>query len=107
MNTLAIGCDDSSIKLYDLRSIGGKIGKYKEEQGFESVQSLAFSNSGRLLFSSYVNNNIKVWDVLEERKVSQMRGNHKEAIKSISMSWDGATLISGGKDGIVTIWNNN
>lgn len=30
VNTLAIGCDDSSIKLYDLRAIG-KVGKYKEE----------------------------------------------------------------------------
>ena len=63
MNTIAIGCDDSSIKLYDLRAIG-KIGKYKEDQGYESVQSLAFSNSGRILFSSYNNNNIKIWDVL-------------------------------------------
>ena len=69
MNTIAIGCDDSSIKLYDLRSLG-KVGKYKEEQGFESVQSLAFSNSGRLLISSYTNNKIKVWDVLRETKIS-------------------------------------
>lgn len=36
VNTIAIGCDDSTIKLYDLRAIG-KIGKYKEEAGFESV----------------------------------------------------------------------
>lgn len=36
VNTLAVGCDDSSIKLYDLRAVG-KVGKYKEEQGFESV----------------------------------------------------------------------
>jgi hypothetical protein len=36
VNTLAVGCDDSSIKLYDLRAIG-KLGKYKEESSFESV----------------------------------------------------------------------
>lgn len=36
MNTLAIGSDDSTVKLYDLRAVG-KVGKYKEEQGFESV----------------------------------------------------------------------
>ncbi|TNV80634.1 hypothetical protein FGO68_gene9947 [Halteria grandinella] len=103
VNTIAIGCDDSSIKLYDLRAIG-KIGKYKEEQGFESVQSLAFSTSGRLLFSSYNNNNIKVWDVLQERKVTQIKGQHREAVKSISMSYDGGTLVSAGKDGIVHLW---
>lgn len=36
VNTLAIGFDDSSIKLHDLRALG-KVGKYEEEQGFESV----------------------------------------------------------------------
>ena len=30
VNTLAIGFDDSSIKLHDLRAIG-KVGKYEEE----------------------------------------------------------------------------
>jgi WD40 repeat protein len=30
VNTIAIGCDDSSIKLYDLRAIG-KVGKLKED----------------------------------------------------------------------------
>jgi WD40 repeat protein len=67
VNTLAVGCDDSSIKLYDLRAIG-KVGKYNEEQGFESVQSLCFSSSGRLIFSSYYNNKIKIWDILAEKK---------------------------------------
>jgi len=63
VNTLAIGCDDSTIKLYDLRAVG-KIGKFKEEGSYESVLSLAFSASGRMLFSSYANNKIKMWDVL-------------------------------------------
>ena len=69
------------------------------------MQSLAFSNSGRLLFSSYNNNNIKVWDVLRERKLTQLKGQHKEAIKSISLSYDGSTLVSAGKDGLITLWN--
>jgi U3 small nucleolar RNA-associated protein 13 len=69
------------------------------------VQSLAFSNSGRLLFSSYNNNNIKVWDVLREKKLTQLKGQHKEAIKSISLSYDGSTLVSAGKDGLITLWN--
>ncbi len=69
VNTIAIGCDDSSIKLYDLRAVG-KVAKYKEDSGFESVLSLAFSNSGRFLFSSYNNNKVKVWDTLLEKKVT-------------------------------------
>ena len=104
MNTIAVGCDDSSIKLYDLRAVG-KVGKYQEEQGFESVQSLVFSNSGRFLFSSYFNNKIKVWDTLTETKVSEMTGTHKDAIKGLSVSFDGSSLVSAGKDGIITLWS--
>jgi len=33
-----------------------------------------------------------------------MQGPHKDAIKSLSMSFDGSSLISAGKDGIVTLW---
>lgn len=65
VNTLAIGSDDSSIKIFDLRAIG-KIGKLEEEHEYQSVLSLQFSNSGRLLFSSYNNTKVKVWDVLHE-----------------------------------------
>jgi WD40 repeat protein len=86
-----------------LRAVG-KVGKLKEDSGFESVQSLAFSNSGRLVFSSYNNNKIKIWDVLNETKVNQME-NNKEAIKTISMSLDGSTLVSGSKDGVITLWS--
>jgi WD40 repeat protein len=35
-NTITIGCDDSSIKLYGIRAIG-KVGNYKEVSGFERV----------------------------------------------------------------------
>ena len=63
-----------------------------------------FSNSGRLLFSSYNNHTMKVWDVLKERKVTQMKGAHNNAIRSVSLSYEGSTLVSAGKDGVLTIW---
>lgn len=33
-----------------------------------------------------------------------MQGPHKDVIKSLSLSYDGTTLVSAGKDGIVTMW---
>lgn len=33
-----------------------------------------------------------------------MTGSHKEVIKSISLSNDGSTLVSAGKDGIISLW---
>ncbi len=104
VHSIAIGCDDSSIKMYDLRAVG-KIGRYKEDSSFESVQTLEFSASGRLLFSSYNNNRIKVWDIVNEKRVSQLTGQHKGVIGGISLSLDGTTLVSACKDGIVHLWN--
>jgi guanine nucleotide-binding protein G(I)/G(S)/G(T) subunit beta-1 len=65
INTLAVGHEDGSVKIWDLRAIG-KIGKFKEENFFETVQSMCYSKSGRLLFAAYNTNMIKVWDMLTE-----------------------------------------
>jgi guanine nucleotide-binding protein G(I)/G(S)/G(T) subunit beta-1 len=103
INTLAVGHEDGSVKIWDLRAIG-KIGKFKEENFFETVQSMCFSKSGRLLFAAYNTNKIKIWDMLTEQKVGEMGEPHKDVIRSISLSEDGQTLISAGKDGVVNKW---
>jgi WD40 repeat protein len=105
VNTIAVGRDDSSLRLYDLRAVA-EVGKYKDDSAYEGIQSLAFSNSGRLLFSAEKNNKIRVWDVLTERKISTITGQHKDTIRSLSLSYDGSTLASAGKDGIVTLWED-
>ena len=65
VNTIAVGYENASIEIWDLRALG-KVGNLMEnDERFESVQSLAFSKSGRLLFSSY-NMSIKIWDLLNE-----------------------------------------
>jgi len=66
---------------------------------------MEFSKSGRLLFSSYSNNTIKLWDILSEEKVGEFGGQqHQDVVRSISLSEDGSTLISSGKDGLVSLW---
>jgi len=50
INSIAIGRDDSSIGLVDLRTLG-KIGSYKEKSNISGISCLQFSKSGRLLFS--------------------------------------------------------
>lgn len=69
LNTIANGCEDASINLFDLRALGA-VGKYTEVNAFESVTALEFSKSGRILFSSDVNS-IKAWDVLTAKKISK------------------------------------
>ena len=100
MHTLAAGFDDSSIKLFDLRAVA-KVQKLKESNDFEGVQEVAFSNSGRLLFAAYKNTKLKVWDTFTGLKAQQIDGYHKKTLNSISLSCDGATLASVGKDGVI------
>jgi len=66
---------------------------------------MCYSKSGRLLFAAYNTNMIKVWDMLTEQKVGEMgHPHHTDVIRSISLSEDGQTLISAGKDGVVNKW---
>ena len=104
INTIAVGYENSSIEIWDLRALG-KVAKLDEtDEKYESVQSLAFSKSGRLLFASY-NNSIKIWDLLSESKVGSFGDNvHNEVIKSISMNEDGSQLLAAGKCGQISQW---
>ena len=71
VHTLAAGFDDSSVKLFDLRAVS-KVQKFKESNDFEGIQEVAFSNSGRLLFTAYKNTKIKIWDVFTGLKCQQL-----------------------------------
>jgi len=107
VNTIAVGYEDASIKIWDLRAID-KIAKLtdKDEKFYASVNSMAFSKSGRLLFSAYNNTKIKVWDLLTGSKNTEFGGNfHEDVLKSISLADNGASLISTGKDGLIAKWD--
>jgi guanine nucleotide-binding protein G(I)/G(S)/G(T) subunit beta-1 len=104
INTLAVGYEDASVRIWDLRAVW-PIGKLNDK-GYESVTSMAFSKSGRLLFSSHNANKIKVWDILTETKLWEFGGDpdHTDVIKAVNMSEDGSTLLSSGKDGFIHKW---
>jgi WD40 repeat protein/ABC-type oligopeptide transport system ATPase subunit len=75
------------------------------------VNSVAFSrdpNSEILLASGSNDGNIIlwVWDSANRRleQLAKWRG-HDDAVTSMVFSWDNKTLVSGGKDGKVKIWD--
>jgi len=103
-NTVAVGCEDSSILIYDYRALA-PIAKLKEDTYMERITSLTFSRSNRLLFSSSKNTEIRIWDVMKEEKIDKFQGDHKDTIKSLSISVDGSTIASSSKDGIVQFWS--
>ena len=100
VHSIAAAFDESTIKIFDLRTLGA-LAVMKEKE--DSVNSIAFSLSNRFLFSSY--KEVSIWDVLREEKISSQQGPHNDLIKSLSLSKDGSLLASVSKDGKLQIWN--
>ena len=72
-----------------------------------SIKSIAFShplNDRALLASGTANGRIILWDLATRRPLAQWQG-HKGAVGSIAFSWDNKSLVSGGKDGKVKVWD--
>lgn len=103
-NTVAVGCEDSSILIYDFRALS-PIANLKDETSYESITSMTFSRSNRILFSSTKTTTIRIWDVMKEKKIYQLNTDHKDMIKSLATSWDGTTIASSSKDGVVQFWS--
>ena len=103
-NTVAAGWDDSSILIYDFRALY-PIAKLVEDTAFESITSLAFSKSNRILFSSSKTTSIRIWDVIREEKIDQVEGDHTDTIKGLTINSEGTTIGSWSKDGVVQFWN--
>jgi WD40 repeat protein len=79
-----------------------KTEKIREVEGFITSRKIDTA----LSFGKSDNTNIvKIWDMLTETKVGELGGqNHTDVIRSISLSEDGSTLVSVGKDGIINKW---
>lgn len=103
-NTVAVGCEDSSILIYDFRALS-PIANLSEETSFEGITSLTFSRSNRILFSSSKTTTIRIWDVMKETKIDQIECDHKDTIKSLATSVDGSLIASSSKDGIIQFWS--
>lgn len=67
------------------------------------VYSVAFAPDGTVLASTR-RNTIRLWDTKSGRIKAVLRG-HTGHVRSISISRDGSTLVSGADDGTVRIWN--
>jgi len=98
----ATGSDDSSCCLYDLRA-ATQINRYSSPKVLSGVTSVAFSGSGRLLFASYDESVVHVWDVLNGQKIHALDG-HEERVSCVAVSPDGQALCTASWDTTMKIW---
>lgn len=100
---LASGSDDATVKLWNLKT-GREICTLRGHLG--AIYSVAFSpmlGVGQLLASSSDDRTIKLWDTSTGQELCTLTG-HTRWVHSVVFSPCGQTLVSGGGDPIIYIW---
>jgi guanine nucleotide-binding protein G(I)/G(S)/G(T) subunit beta-1 len=96
------GSDDSSCRFFDVRSYR-ELTQYTHETIMCGITSVAFSSSGRFLFSGYDDFNCHIWDALKADKIGTLTG-HSNRVSCLGVSADGNALCTGSWDHLLKIW---
>ncbi|KAL1123569.1 hypothetical protein AAG570_002645 [Ranatra chinensis] len=94
------GSDDCSIKVWDPR----KRGKATSMVNPYQVTTVSFNDTAEQVFSSGIDNEIKVWDLRANSVVNKLRG-HTDTVTGLSLSSDGSYLLSNSMDNTLRIWD--
>ncbi len=96
---IASGGWDRTIQLWDVTT--GNVIKVLNGHK-EDVWSVAFSSDGKQLVSGSEDRTVKLWDVATGKEIETYKG-HTGTIFSVAIH--GNTIASGGRDGIVRVWD--
>ena len=99
---MAAGSDDTTVKLWNCE---GEIYQFSKslEGHVDFVRSVAFNRESKLASASY-DNTVRLWDVEEGKCIEVFRG-HTHRLRAIAFSPDDKTIVSGGWDHRLKIWN--
>jgi WD40 repeat protein/DNA-binding SARP family transcriptional activator len=99
--TLAVGRNDGSLRLLDLRS--GAI-RAAAGPGSAAVSRVAFTPDGRMAVTGDLEGGVTTWDVRRAEAVETLVG-HRGEVSSFAVSGDGSTLYSAGLDRHLFAWD--
>jgi len=99
------GSDDSSCRLFDLRCYQ-EVNTYACDKILCGITSVAFSQSGRLLFGGYDDYNTNVWDTLAVEALSPLFqiNAHDNRVSCLGVQQSGLALCTGSWDTLLKIW---
>jgi len=103
-NAIATGGDDGLCRVFDLRQGSDMHLAAIKSQPENGVKSLAFSNTGQVLFAGYEDGIIYGWD-LQKQEIIHTLADHTCQVTGLDVSADGTNLASGSFDSSVTIWS--
>jgi Tol biopolymer transport system component len=98
--TLAGGCQDASIALWDLRK-GAEPTQLKGHT--DPVTAVAFSPDGRTLASSSEDRSLVLWDLAGKRGKATLFG-HSAPVMSLAYAPDGKAVASGDTSSEIFVW---
>jgi len=101
-DAFATGSDDSSCRLFSIKAMQ-QINRFFDDKIVCGVTSVAFSKSGRRLFSGYDDNSCFVWNTLNGESVGQLK-QHENRVSSVCVSPDGKALCTASWDTLLRIW---
>lgn len=105
-NAIGTGSDDMTSRLFDMRSYG-EVNVFKSAETASGVTSIAFSSSGRLLFSGHENWNAYAWDTLSDEEgcaYSMPSPGHENRVSCLGMNERGDALCTGSWDTNLKVW---
>lgn len=94
--------DESVIIMHDVRSYG-PVQNYTTPNIVASITSVAFSQSNRVIFAGYDDNQVHVWDSLTGSKIRDLE-SHTNRVSCLGINKQGTALCTGGWDQLLRIW---
>jgi WD40 repeat protein/serine/threonine protein kinase len=99
--TLAMGIDDGTVKLWEPQTgrIKGTVNAHKGP-----VWRVAFDRDGKQMATSSDDSTVKVWDTTDWRS-PRATLKHTTAVRAVAFAPDGKTVATGSRSGSVRVWD--
>jgi len=81
-----------------------QLNKMAPDKGVTTVTSIAFSQTGRLLFAGHDDFTVNIWDVMLGQLVSQLNNPHDNRVSCLGVPKDGKALATGSWDLLLKVW---
>jgi guanine nucleotide-binding protein G(I)/G(S)/G(T) subunit beta-1 len=104
-NAFGTGSDDSSCRLFDLRS-HQQVNNFTADKIVCGITSVDFSRSGRLLFGGYDDYQAIVWDAVGSPSAEPLvhLAKHENRVSCLGVQENGQALCTGSWDTLLKIW---
>ncbi len=100
--TLAVGCTDSTVMIWDRGSWTMSYTLRRHKGG--RVRAVAFSPDNKTLATAGSDGIARLWDYRSQTALCALRG-HTRSVNTVAWSPDGETLATGSSDGSIRLWD--